>query len=87
MPQLHETLMGRKLIEHTLPELAEQLKRVANALENKTPQTISPRNKEEIYEFLELEEALTVDPKTAQRIRAFLIQEGIWEKPNADYVK
>lgn len=84
MPQLHETLMGRKLIEHTLPELAEQLKRVANALEKKVP----PANSvEELYEFLELEEALTIDPKTSQRIRAFLIEAGIWEKPNADYVK
>jgi hypothetical protein len=35
MPELHETLMGRKLIEHTLPEIARQLERIANALENK----------------------------------------------------
>jgi hypothetical protein len=33
MPDLHETIMGRKLIEHTLPEIAEQLERIANALE------------------------------------------------------
>lgn len=82
MPQLHETLMGRKLIEHTLPELAEQLSRVAKALENKTPAVVDTRNNEELYEFLELEEALTVDPKTSLRIRAFLIKEGIWEKSN-----
>ena len=34
MPQLHETLMGRKLMEHTLPEIALQLERIANAMEN-----------------------------------------------------
>jgi hypothetical protein len=33
MAELHETIMGRKLIEHTLPEIAEQLKRIADALE------------------------------------------------------
>ena len=36
MPELHETLMGRKLIEHTLPEIARQLARVADALEKPT---------------------------------------------------
>lgn len=33
MPELHETIMGRKLIEHTLPDIAEQLSRIAEALE------------------------------------------------------
>ena len=33
MAELHETLMGRKLIEHTLPDIAEQLKRIADILE------------------------------------------------------
>lgn len=36
MPELHETLMGRKLIEHTLPNIADQLKRIADALEKPT---------------------------------------------------
>lgn len=36
MPELHETAMGRKLIEYTLPEIAEQLRRVANAMEKPT---------------------------------------------------
>jgi hypothetical protein len=36
MTQLHETLMGRKLIEGTLPEIARQLKRIADALEKQT---------------------------------------------------
>jgi hypothetical protein len=35
MPELHETLMGRKLIESTLPEIARQLERIANSLEKK----------------------------------------------------
>ena len=35
MPELHETLMGKKLIEGTLPDIAYQLKRIADALENK----------------------------------------------------
>lgn len=33
--QLHETVMGRKLIEHTLPEIAEQLTRIADNLDKK----------------------------------------------------
>lgn len=34
-PQLHDTLIGRKLIEGTIPDIAEQLKRIADALESK----------------------------------------------------
>lgn len=34
MAELHDTYMGRKLIEHTLPEIAKQLERIANHLEN-----------------------------------------------------
>jgi len=37
MPELHETLMGRKLIEYTLPEIARQLERIADSLESKQP--------------------------------------------------
>lgn len=33
MADLHETVMGRRLIEHTLPEIARQLERIANAME------------------------------------------------------
>jgi hypothetical protein len=36
MPELHETMMGRKLIEHTLPNIGDQLKRIADSLEKKT---------------------------------------------------
>lgn len=39
MPELHETLMGRKLIEGTLPEIARQLERIADALESKEIRT------------------------------------------------
>lgn len=35
MPELHETHMGVKLIEGTLPDIAKQLKRIADVLENK----------------------------------------------------
>jgi len=35
MSQLHETLMGKKLIEGTLPNIAYELKRIADALEKK----------------------------------------------------
>ena len=31
--ELHNTVMGRRLIEHTLPEIARQLERIADALE------------------------------------------------------
>jgi hypothetical protein len=30
MPELHNTIMGRRLIEHTLPEIAKQLERIAD---------------------------------------------------------
>lgn len=33
MAELHETIMGRRLIEHTLPEIARQLERIADVLE------------------------------------------------------
>ena len=33
MAELHKTIMGKKLIEHTLPEIARQLERIADQLE------------------------------------------------------
>jgi DNA-directed RNA polymerase alpha subunit len=33
MAELHETLMGRKLIQHDIPEIAKQLSRIADALD------------------------------------------------------
>ncbi len=35
MAQLHETIMGKRFIEHTLPEIALQLERIADSLEDK----------------------------------------------------
>jgi len=32
-PQLHDTLIGRKLIEGTIPEIAIQLKRIADSMD------------------------------------------------------
>lgn len=34
MQELHQTLMGHKLIEHDVPEIHQQLKRIADALES-----------------------------------------------------
>ncbi len=34
MAELHNTVMGKRLIEHTLPEIARQLERIADALES-----------------------------------------------------
>ena len=34
MAELHNTVMGKRLIEHTLPEIAHQLKRIADSMEN-----------------------------------------------------
>lgn len=33
MPQLHETLMGERLIKSVLPDIAHQLKRIADILD------------------------------------------------------
>ena len=33
MAALHETLMGKKLIQHDIPEIAKQLERIANSLD------------------------------------------------------
>lgn len=74
MPELHETLMGRKLIEGTLPDIADQLKRIADTMQNKAKDEDARR----VVEFLEYEEALTKDPATAGRIRILLKLIGIW---------
>ena len=87
MPQLHETLMGRKLIEHTLPELVAQIRRVADNLEQPIIEAKGcPSSKadlqgqyDELVEFLEYEEAYTTDRNTQTRIRKKLEQLGIWQ--------
>jgi hypothetical protein len=67
MVELHQTLMGRKLIEHDIPEISKQLARVADALENKNHkkervirwildlplQTLTDELKDEIVEKLD----------------------------------
>jgi DNA-binding GntR family transcriptional regulator len=74
MAELHETLMGRKLIERTLPEIAEQLKRIADVMEK----NVKEGDAKKVIDFLEYEEALTKDPATAGRIRILLKLIGIW---------
>lgn len=39
MIEMQNTIMGRRLIEHTIPDIADQLKRIADALENKEQRT------------------------------------------------
>lgn len=87
MAELHETLMGRKLIEHTLPDIGDQLKRIADLLENKEKEMAEITKLEnlqdkfslkDLIEFLEYEEALTKDGMTAKRIRKVLTKLGVW---------
>ena len=54
MPELHETIMGRRLIEHTLPEIATQLKRVADCLEKKEEPLILPEDVGTVSDLIEL---------------------------------
>lgn len=76
MIELHNTVMGRRLIEHDIPEIHHQLKRIGDLLENK-------EQKNPAVDFLEQLEAATTDKNTAFKIRKFLIQQGIWSKqPN-----
>jgi len=39
MIELHNTLMGRKLIEGVMPDIAHQLKRIADSLDDKEIRT------------------------------------------------
>jgi len=74
MPELHETHMGVKLIEGTLPEIGKQLKRIADNMEKK----VKDEDVKKVIDFLEYEEALTKDPATAGRIKILLKLMGIW---------
>lgn len=69
MPELHETLMGRKLIEHTLPEIARQLARVADALEKQDKQLDLLKEK---YRTLS---SLDVDPNSKHRLSIKVVEE------------
>lgn len=51
MAQLHETMYGRKLLEHDIPEIYKQLKRIADAME-KANQLKDTELKEQAFEKL-----------------------------------
>jgi len=69
MPELHETIMGRRLIEHTLPEIAKQLERVANALENNNVERV--RLKERYKTLSELD----ADPSSTHQMNRKVLAE------------
>lgn len=69
MPELHETLMGRKLIEHTLPEIARQLERVADNLAKADERMI---RLQERYKTLS---ELDADPKSTHKLSRKVIAE------------
>ena len=47
MAELHETRMGKTLIDHTFPKIAKQLERIADALELKNQVDTLIRAKQE----------------------------------------
>lgn len=69
MPELHETMMGRKLIEHTLPEIARQLARVADAMEDNNVELI--RLKERYKTLSELD----ADPNSTHKMNRKVLAE------------
>jgi hypothetical protein len=73
MIELHNTIMGRRLIEHDLPEIHHQLKRIADVLEKKD----SPEK--EYILFIEDLEASTNDRMVTKKIRDFLVKKQIWK--------
>lgn len=73
MTELHNTIMGRRLIEHDIPEIHTQLKRIADVLEVKNNPAM------EYIWFIEELEASTRDTNTADKIRDFLVKKRIWK--------
>jgi len=69
MPELHETMMGRKLIEHTLPEIAKQLERVADGLHRTNDHII---RLQERYKTLS---ELDADPKSKHQMHIKILAE------------
>ena len=69
MPELHETMLGRMLIEHTLPEIALQLKRIANEMKNNNAEEI--RLKERYRVLSELD----ADPGSTHRLHKKIVNE------------
>ena len=55
MQELHQTLMGRRLIEHDIPEIHVQLKRIADALEVLTKKPSRYENHSSVYHKLKIE--------------------------------
>lgn len=62
MIEFHNTVMGRRLIEHTLPDIADQLKRIADALEKK-------QEDETFTDVSELIKTLPNDADLGEKIR------------------
>lgn len=90
MAELHETMMGQRLIQGTLPDIAKSLKRIADNMDSfKDQNTVDYEAKwKEAIHFIEMTEALTYDEKTQKRIGDYLIKEGIWkpkEKKDASF--
>ena len=79
MHAFHETMMGKKFIEHTVPEIGHQLKKIADNMK-KTSESFEELKKqnEELFSILEYEEALTKDSGTAARIRKRLKELNRW---------
>lgn len=64
MPELHETRMGQKFFEHTMPELVNQLKRLADAEEKRMkhlPELFAEwATKENIFKYASEEELFCI---------------------------
>lgn len=69
MAELHETIMGKKLIEGIIPNIAKQLERVADALEKKNNAL------ELLKERYRTLSALDPDPKSKHRMHIKIIKE------------
>lgn len=69
MIQLHETVMGKRLIENTLPEIAKQLKRLGDILEEKN---IKEATLKEKYRTLS---SLDPDPKSKHPMNVQILKE------------
>jgi hypothetical protein len=72
MPELHETIMGRKLIEHTLPEIARQLERIADAMEKTSKDSDKLAELKLKYKSLS---ALDPDPRSTHRMNRQILAE------------
>lgn len=62
MAELHDTLIGKKLIEYTLPTIAKQLEKIANAIDVKDIEIIKLKER---YKTLS---ELNADPKSTHRL-------------------